>query len=256
MSYHTIQVRVDEPVCYLKLYRPEAGNTINDQLVRECQHALELYGQTCSIIVLEGLPEVFCFGADFQDIEKSMTAGTNNKEAQDPEPLYDLWTELATGPYITIAHVRGKTNAGGVGFVSACDIVLADETASFSLSELLFGLFPACVLPFLIRRIGHNKANYMTLLNKPISAQQALSWGLVDACDADSVSLLRKHLLRLRRISKPAITKYKAYMLSLNDSVVQSKQPAIQANSEMFSDADNREKICRYVKTGKFPWDM
>jgi len=256
MSYHTIQVRVDEPVCYLKLYRPEAGNTINNQLVRECRHALELYGQDCSIIVLEGLPEVFCFGADFQDIEKSMAGGTGNTEAQDPELLYDLWTELATGSYITIAHVQGKANAGGVGFVSACDIVLADETASFSLSELLFGLFPACVLPFLIRRIGQNKANYMTLLNKPISTQQALSWGLIDACDADSDSLLRKHLLRLRRISKPAITKYKAYMFSLNDSIVQSRLPAIQANSDMFSDADNREKICRYVKTGKFPWDI
>jgi len=255
MSYQTIQVRAEESICYLKLYRPEAGNTINDQLVRECHHALKLYGQTCSIVVLEGLTEVFCFGADFQDIEKSMTAEAIGKEQQDPEPLYDLWAELATGPYITIAHVRGKTNAGGVGFVSACDIVLADETASFSLSELLFGLFPACVLPFLIRRIGHSKAHYMTLLNKPISVQQAVSWGLVDACEADSGSLLRKHLLRLRRISKPAITKYKTYMLSLNGSIIQSKDQAIQENSEMFSDIDNRKKISRYVQTGKFPWE-
>jgi len=253
MSYHTIQVRAEEPVCYLKLYRPDAGNTINDQLIRECHHALKLYGQTCSIIVLEGLPEVFCFGADFQDIEKSMAAGADSE--QNPEPLYALWAELATGPCITIAHVRGKVNAGGVGFVAACDIVLADETASFSLSELLFGLFPACVLPFLIRRIGHNKANYMTLLNKPVSVQQALSWGLVDACEKDSAGLLRKHLLRLRRISKPAIAKYKSYMLSLNDSVIQSKDQAIRANNEMFSDIDNREKISRYVQTGKFPWE-
>jgi len=245
---------VEEPVCYLTLYRPEAGNTINDQLVRECHHALTLYGQTCSIIVLEGLPEVFCFGADFQDIEKSMAAGAGG-EVQSPEPLYDLWTELSTGPYISIAHVRGKANAGGVGFVSACDIVLADDSASFSLSELLFGLFPACVLPFLIRRIGHNKANYMTLLNKPISVQQALSWGLVDACEKDSDSLLRKHLLRLRRISKSAVSQYKTYMLSLNDTIIQSKRQAIQANCKMFSDADNREKISRYVKTGKFPWE-
>ncbi|NOZ52784.1 MAG: enoyl-CoA hydratase/isomerase [Gammaproteobacteria bacterium] len=248
MNYHAIQVKVDEPVCYLRLYRPEAGNTINAQLIQECCHALKSYAQLCSIVVLEGLPEVFCYGADFQDIKK------NGKE-QDPEPLYNLWTELATGDYISVAHVRGKTNAGGVGFVSACDIVLADETASFSLSELLFGLFPACVLPFLIRRIGYNKAHYMTLLNKPISVQQALSWGLVDACESNSVSLLRKHLLRLRRISKTSIAKYKNYMLSLNDSIIQSKHQAIQANSEMFSDIDNREKINRYVQTGKFPWE-
>jgi len=95
----------------------------------------------------------------------------------------------------------------------------------------------------------------MTLLNKPISVQQALSWGLVDACEADSGSLLRKHLLRLRRISKSAITKYKTYMLSLNDSIIQSKDLAIQENSKMFSDIDNRKKINRYVQTGKFPWE-
>ncbi len=256
MSYQTIQVKMEAPVCYLKLYRPEAGNTINDQLIRECHHALELYGPDCSIVVLEGLPEVFCFGADFRDIEQGMAEGAGDVDAQDPEPLYDLWTDLVAGPYITIAHVRGKVNAGGVGFVSACDIVLADETASFSLSELLFGLFPACVLPFLIRRVGHGKAHYMTLLNKPISVQQAFSWGLVDAYDADSVSLLRKHLLRLRRISKSSVAKYKTYMLSLNNSIVREKSQAVRANSEMFSDIDNREKISRYVQTGKFPWEV
>ncbi len=255
MSYQTIQVRAEDSVCYLKLYRPEAGNTINAPLVRECRHALKIYGEMCSIVVLEGLPDIFCFGADFKEIEKSRVAGKDNSKEHDPEMLYALWIELATGPYISIAHVRGKTNAGGVGFVSACDIVLADESASFSLSELLFGLFPACVLPFLIRRIGHNKANYMTLLNKPISVEQALSWGLVDACDENSDSLLRKHLLRLRRISKPAITKYKNYMLSLNDSIVKAKYQAIEANNEMFMDSNNREKISRYVQTGQFPWE-
>jgi len=62
-----------------------------------------------------------------------------------------LWLRLATVRTVTISHVRGKANAGGIGFVAASDIVLADETAQFSLSELLFGLYPACVLPFLIR---------------------------------------------------------------------------------------------------------
>nr|WP_269820011.1 enoyl-CoA hydratase-related protein [Bacillus velezensis] len=42
----------------------------------------------------------------------------------------------------------GVANAGGIGFVAASDIVIADDTAVFSLSELLFGLFPAMVLPF------------------------------------------------------------------------------------------------------------
>jgi hypothetical protein len=91
------------------------------------------------------MPEVFCFGADFKEIQKNFE-NKNQPGQQDPEPLYNLWLQLALGPFITIAHVQGKTNAGGVGFVAACDVVLCDEKAVFSLSELLFGLMPACVL--------------------------------------------------------------------------------------------------------------
>ncbi len=67
---------------------------------------------------------------------------------RNPERLYDLWLRLATGPFITISHVRGRVNAGGIGFVATSDIVLAERSAQFSLSELLFGVFPARYFPF------------------------------------------------------------------------------------------------------------
>jgi polyketide biosynthesis enoyl-CoA hydratase PksH len=253
MSYQTIQVRFQEPVCFLTFHRPEANNTINDLLIEECRQVLALCEESITIVVLEGLPEVFCFGADFQGIHAQFAS--EQFSARSPEPLYDLWLKLATGPYITISHVRGKANAGGVGFVAASDIVLADQTAQFSLSELLFGLFPACVLPFLIRRVGFQKAHYLTLMTQPISVEQAHIWGLVDAYDVQSESLLRKHLLRLRRLSKTGILRYKRYMSGLYDSLFQSKSLALEANQEVFSDPRNLEGIIRYVEKGEFPWD-
>jgi polyketide biosynthesis enoyl-CoA hydratase PksH len=169
--------------------------------------------------------------------------------------MYDLWRRLATGPFVTIAHVRGKANAGGVGFVSACDIVLADETAQFSLSELLFGLYPACVLPFLIRRVGFQKAHYLTLMTQPISAKQACEWGLVDAFEPTSEVLVRRHLQRLRRLSKVAIQRYKTYMSRISAPLQEMKSQAVAANQEMFSDPRNVEDITRYVEHGLFPWE-
>jgi polyketide biosynthesis enoyl-CoA hydratase PksH len=156
---------------------------------------------------------------------------------------------------VSIAHVRGKANAGGVGFVAACDIVLADGAAVFSLSELLFGLMPACVLPFLIRRIGFAKANSMTLMTQPIPVQLAQQWGLVDAFEQNSDNLLRKTLLRLRRLDKAGIARYKRYMASLDGSIDAAESRAIAANIEVFSDEENLRKISRYVKTGQFPWE-
>jgi polyketide biosynthesis enoyl-CoA hydratase PksH len=162
---------------------------------------------------------------------------------------------MATGPYTTISHVRGRVNAGGVGFVAASDIVLADERAQFSLSELLFGLYPACVLPFLIRRIGFQKAHYLTLMTQPISAKQACEWGLVDACEPLSEALLRSHLQRLRRLSKVAIRRYKSYVSRISAPLQELKSLAVAANLEIFSDTGNLQAITRYVEHGVFPWE-
>lgn len=253
MNYQTIKVRFEDRICFLQISRPEANNTINQILIEECHQVLAMCEKSINIIVLEGLPDVFCFGADFQEIHKRMASGKLDK--QDPTPLYDLWLKLSTGPYITIAHVRGKVNAGGVGFAAACDIVIADQTVQFSLSELLFGIYPACVLPFLIRRCGFQKAHYLTLMTQPIGIQQAQTYGLVDAYEPNSENLLRKHLLRLKRLQKIGILRYKRYMNILNDSLLQFKSLAVESNQEVFSDPHNLELIYRYVQNGQFPWE-
>jgi len=156
---------------------------------------------------------------------------------------------------VTISRVRGKANAGGVGFVAASDIVIADDTAQFSLSELLFGLYPACVLPFLIRRVGVQKAHYLTLMTQPISAKQACEWGLVDEYEPLSEALLRRRLRQLRRLSKVAIRRYKAYMSRVGWPLQDLKAPAVAANLEIFSDPENLQAIARYVERGVFPWE-
>jgi polyketide biosynthesis enoyl-CoA hydratase PksH len=253
-TYETIRVRFEDDVWFIQIHRPEANNAINDCLIEELSEVITLCQDTVKIIVLEGMPEVFCFGADFKEIQKNFE-NKKLQQQQNPEPLYNLWLQLAFGPFITIAHVQGKTNAGGVGFVAACDVVLSNEKAVFSLSELLFGLMPACVLPFLIRRIGFSKANHMTLMTQPISAKQAQEWGLVDACEEKTENLLRKYLLRLRRLSKTGISAYKRYVSSLDEVLAKSKPHALDANIEVFSNQNNLEKIVRYVKTGQFPWE-
>jgi polyketide biosynthesis enoyl-CoA hydratase PksH len=252
-TYKTVKVHFQESICFLQIHRPEANNTITSQLVAECNDVLSACEESATIVVLSGSPEVFCFGADFKDI-----AGTSKKphdEDDGPGPMYELWLRLATGPYVTISHVRGKANAGGVGFVAASDIVLADETAQFSLSELLFGLYPACVLPFLIRRVGFQKAHYLTLMTQPISVKQACEIGLVDAWEPASEALLRRHLQRMRRLSKVAIRRYKCYMSGIGVPLQDLKSPAVAANREIFSDVNNLQAIKRYIEHGVFPWE-
>lgn len=254
VRHRTIRVMIEEDICHLQLYRPERNNAINGLLINECLQAVAEYAANCKILVLHGLPDVFCFGADFVEIRANVTQDAAS--TLQPEAMYDLWQKLACGPFVSVAAVSGKVNAGGIGFVAACDIVLASENASFGLSELLFGVFPACVLPFLARRIGLSHAHYLALTTQSVGAREAQQIGLIDRCEPALEPLLHRHLLRLRRLSKPAVARYKNYMHSLSDLVQASRPAAINANRQMFSDPANLDAITRYVDTGKFPWEV
>jgi polyketide biosynthesis enoyl-CoA hydratase PksH len=246
VSYETIQTRVQGPACFIRFDRPAARNAINARMLDELWHAIEAHESQASIVVLEGSAEHFCFGADFDELGEA---------PPDAQRLYDLWCRLALGPQLAVAHVRGKVNAGGVGFVAASDIVIAGSDASFSLSELLFGLLPACVMPFLMRRIGTPRANVMALGTQPVDARQALQWGLVDTVDSDSEAALRKLLLRARRLSSQAVAAHKRYVASLDGSLGAMRDAAVAANREAFGDARTLELVRRYARTGMFPWE-
>nr|AEC04359.1 enoyl-CoA hydratase/isomerase [Chitinophaga sancti] len=252
MSYQTILFKQEGNIAFIQFNRPDAGNSINDQLIEELNYVLQRCYTAATIVVLQGDALNFCTGADFKGIHSLMKEGqaVNGHAAV----LYDIWRTIAEGPFVVVAHVKGKANAGGVGFVAAADIVIADTTARFSLSELLFGLFPACVLPFLVRKIGFQQAHYLTLMTKPITADEACKAGLADVSGDNSDLLLQQHLGRLRLLNKAAVTKYKRYM---NDFLAMNRewQPsAIRASMDMFADAANLGRISRFVETGLLPW--
>jgi polyketide biosynthesis enoyl-CoA hydratase PksH len=257
-GFRTLKVRFQESVCFTQIHRPEAGNTISDELVAEMHQVLSACESSATVLVLGGSPEVFCAGADFKALAGAQAA-THAASADETDasrgPLYDLWLRMVDAPFITVSHVRGRANAGGIGFVAASDIVLADETAQFSLSELLFGLYPAMVLPFLVRRVGAQRAHYLTLMTQPFGVAQACEWGLVDAFEPRSDALLRRHLLRLSRLSRTAIRRYKRYMSGLSSALSEQKPRAVAANREVFSDPENLAAITRYVERGVFPWE-
>lgn len=253
MNFQATEFRTEGSLAFLRFARPESNNTINRQMVDECLWVLEHCQAHSTVLVLEGGPEVFCFGADFQGMHDDAVRGAS--ERHQPERLYEIWQRMVTGSFITVSHVRGKANAGGMGFVAASDIVLSHTDAQFSLSELIFDVMPACVLPFLIRRVGIQRAHYLTLSTQPVSAAQASQWGLADDVASDSDALLRRHLLRLRRLSKHGVEQYKGYMNRLSTLPFDARQMAIEQNHQVFSNPRTRENIHRYVSHGLFPWE-
>ena len=129
-----VELSIDGRVALLRLNRSESGNSISARMVAELWEMFDEAEAKCSVLVLEGGHEVFCVGADLSEYSSSEDA------PDDPGSLYRLWARMATGPLLTVAHIRGRVMAGGVGFVAASDIAICSVEATFALSELLFGL--------------------------------------------------------------------------------------------------------------------
>jgi polyketide biosynthesis enoyl-CoA hydratase PksH len=155
---------------------------------------------------------------------------------------------------VVIAKVEGQVTAGGVGLVAASDLVISSTGATFGLSEMLFGLLPACVLPFLIRRIGFQKARWMTLITQGIPAQRALEIGLVDEVGENPSDILRRNLLRLTRLERDTIGNLKAYMSKLWIMDNQTQKLAVDMITSLIESDLVQKNIKEFISTGSFPW--
>ena len=70
---------------------------------------------------------------------------------------------------------------GGCGLAAACDRVIAAEDAFFAMPEVVLGVAPAQIAPFVVRRLGATRARWLMLSASRLSAAAALDAGLADA---------------------------------------------------------------------------
>lgn len=253
-EFNTIKLSHQRGVLTIQLCRPEANNSIDTVLVNELMKVLNLVepDSETKVIVIEGLPGIFCTGMDFDSVRKQDFEEQPN---DNQNGYYNLLKHFSSCSKIIISKVEGKVNAGGIGIVAASDIVISNEIATFGLSEALFGLLPACVLPFLIRRVGFQKAQWMTFITQGISVERAFQIGLVDEVSNNPNEVLRKTLLRLTRLETEVIKETKDYMESLWIINKNTQDIAIRKLEGLIKSERVQFNIKNFVDNGKFPWD-
>jgi len=178
----TILYEMDECIARVTLNRPEIHNAFNDTMLTELievfQDLQDRKGQI-RVVILTGNGKSFCAGADLHWMKK-MINYSYEENLEDSNRVSECMHRLYTLPQPTIARVNGAAIGGGMGLVSACDIVIAQEKAVFSLSEVKLGLVPACISPYVIKRAGESKCREFFLSGERIDAQRALFAGLVN----------------------------------------------------------------------------
>ena len=163
------------------LARPEKNNAYDGQMIAElADGAAALAGdEAVRVIVLRGEGKHFQAGADLGWIRSLRESGLAENIAVSRRTTEAVHA-LMTLPKPVVALVQGGCFGGGAGMVAACDVVVADEAAMFSITEARWGLVPTPVVPPLLARLGAGRLRRYALTCERFSAARAFEIGLVD----------------------------------------------------------------------------
>jgi enoyl-CoA hydratase len=163
-------------VAHIQLNRPDKLNALNLELMLEIKEALLELDADDSVrtIVISGNERAFAAGADIKQM-----AG---RSAMDMLKIdqFKTWDSIRKTKKPMIAAVSGFAFGGGCELAMICDIMIASETAQFGQPEINIGIMPgAGGTQRLTRIVGKSKAMELVLSGQFISAEEALSYGLV-----------------------------------------------------------------------------
>jgi 2-(1,2-epoxy-1,2-dihydrophenyl)acetyl-CoA isomerase len=132
----------------------------------------------CRAIILTGAGRGFCAGQDLG--ERSFQNGAPDLGASLAENYNPLVMAIRKAEKPVIAAVNGVAAGAGANVALACDIVIAARSAKFIQAFSKIGLIPDAggtwILPKLI---GDARARALSILAEPVSAEQAVEWGMI-----------------------------------------------------------------------------
>ena len=186
MSYRHLELQQDGHLAFVTLNRPDVRNAFNAELIDELTDCFQQLRRDARLraVVIRGAGKAFCAGADLN----WMRDAVHQSEEANREGARRMATMLRTideAPFPVIGRVQRAAFGGGLGLVSVCDVVVADDEARFSFSETKLGLAPAVIAPFALRKMGVAQARRYFLSAEVFSAEEAQRLELVHEVCAD-----------------------------------------------------------------------
>jgi methylglutaconyl-CoA hydratase len=142
------------------------------------------------VAVLQGAGKVFCAGADVNWMSK-MVDYTREENLRDAERAAAMFNALDRIPVPLIGRIHGAALGGGSGLAAVCNVVVAADDAQFGFTEVVLGILPGMISPYVVRRIGPAFARELCLSGTRFDAAKAKTIGLV----TESVPLARLDIM-------------------------------------------------------------
>jgi len=196
MSYQFLEIAIEDHVATVTLARTESMNALSLAFTAEIAQAFRELGANdeVRVIVLASKAKAFCAGLDLKEFAAIGLKGTAKSSLEFPEKLRALFEScdgIEACPKPVIAAVNGMCIGGGLDIVSACDIRLCTQDATFSLREAAIGLVADMgVLQRLPHVIGQGFTREMAYTARFYKATEAETMGLVNAVYPDQPAMM------------------------------------------------------------------
>ena len=190
-SFKTIEVSAEDGVLTVTLNRPDSLNALTPEMSVELSGALKLAQRDASVrcVVITGAGKAFCAGQDLRELQAAYAAGDDRGEVLG-EILQKHYNPLISSIRAlekpVLASVNGVAAGGGAALAFACDLRIAAQSAKFKLAFADIGLVPDMGSTLmLVQHAGYARAAELCMLSEPLSAEDALAYGLVNRVAAD-----------------------------------------------------------------------
>lgn len=252
LPFERIRYEVDGAVARVTLNRPEKRNALDETTVEELKRAVARAGvdDAVRVVLLTGAGSDFCSGADLASLE-AIAERSVLENRDDARSLMDLFVAMRRMPKPIVAAVRGRALAGGCGLATACDVILAAQSAAFGYPEIKIGFVPAMVMAILRRAVGEKHAFELVVSGESITAARAAEIGLVTrAIDDDAFDeTVKAYVASLAATSASASALTKTLLYQIDGM---SFEAAIASGADLNAVArltdDCRAGIARFLK--------
>lgn len=253
MDFSALLFEVRDHVAHITLNRPQAANTLNVEMGMDLMRAALRCEEDRSVraVLLSGSGAAFCAGGDL----KAFHAHLDGLPAHIKEVVTYLHTALShltrmNAPVVTAVH--GFAAGAGLSLACASDLVVAGESARFTMAYTRAGLTPdGSATHFLPRVVGLNRALDLALTNRTLSAREAMEWGIVSRVVPDAEVHAQAEELAIQLAAGPtrAFGNVKRLMRTGWTETLET-QMAYEADSiaEMTRLADGREGVTAFVE--------
>jgi enoyl-CoA hydratase/carnithine racemase len=250
-SVQPVLLREDrDGVATLTMNRPQQMNLLTGEMLSALQAAFDVIAKDPSVrvVVLAATGKCFSAGHDLKEIR---ALGEQPKIARLFATCSRMMATIPKLPQPVIARVQGAAAAAGCQLVAQCDLAIAADTAKFVTSGVTWGFF--CSTPGVAvgRNLLRKHALEMLLTGDPVSAQQAMQWGLVNrvvpAAQLDDTTAE----LAAKLASKPPATVAagkRGFYQQMDLSLERAYELAGQVIASSFAHAEGREGMDAFIE--------